>query len=356
MGHTKFNSPSNVSSNTTEAKKSSHRKRKTVTPNSLGVIRSLKDYGLDNKKISEYTGYTTSTISNRLKRDEEHQEQFPDKTRIILDDKTLRKAAQLYLYSQEDFSNIIENLNLNCTPSTLKHRLISNHLINSNYCKMFIMISKKLKEKRLNWCKNLLKDLNEQDFVSLFVFSNEFGFKFFSRVSNRWVYFKPVTPQPNVCLDQGEKEFLVWGAISYDEKHKLTFFKKNDSTNDFIDELVKRIVWPEFKEEAYKLYQPDNIPLLNTNRIQYFLKEKKISKFVCPSKSPDLNVIESLWHSFLERIYRSGKRYKSADELKTMIREEWKEFSSHSGRNLYESFIKRIHEVIYMEGDVALYF
>lgn len=52
-----------------------------------------------------------------------------------------------------------------------------------------------------------------------------------------------------------------------------------------------------------------------------------------PAVSPDLNPIENIWAQMTNKIYRNGKNFKSAEELKNSIIEEWNHLNKQDIKN-----------------------
>lgn len=88
--------------------------------------------------------------------------------------------------------------------------------------------------------------------------------------------------------------------------------------------------------------QMDNAPPHTSRFTRNFLNEKKLSVLNWPAESPDLNVIECVWHQLKEWIRTKAKPH-NLFELKKAILTFWKTFMTPQQCLKY---INHIHRVI----------
>lgn len=97
------------------------------------------------------------------------------------------------------------------------------------------------------------------------------------------------------------------------------------------------------------IWQQDNATI-HTARIinQYFLEEN-IMKLDWPARSPDLNIIENVWHLLEQDIYQD-KQYNSRQELIQAITTSAMQISANVVKNLYNSIPSRLVKVMKSNG------
>jgi hypothetical protein len=73
-----------------------------------------------------------------------------------------------------------------------------------------------------------------------------------------------------------------------------------------------------------------------------------------PSKSPDLNVIENVWHLLDLHIYQDGAA-KSLQDLRVKLSHAVAHFNEHPthGKKVYSSFSKRIFKCYELSGGLV---
>lgn len=67
-------------------------------------------------------------------------------------------------------------------------------------------------------------------------------------------------------------------------------------------------------------FQQDNAPIHNSKSTKEFFERKKIQLIEWPAKSPDLNIIENVWHMLANMVYEN-KQYSNKEELWESIKE-----------------------------------
>ena len=83
------------------------------------------------------------------------------------------------------------------------------------------------------------------------------------------------------------------------------------------------------------------------------LQQKKIRLLEWPSQSPDLNLIEMLWHDLKRAIHTRHPR--NIAELKQFCTEEWSKTPPDRCAGLIYNYRKRLVEVIAAKGGSTSY-
>ena len=99
------------------------------------------------------------------------------------------------------------------------------------------------------------------------------------------------------------------------------------------------------------LPQQDNAPAHTSAATQLFLEAKLVELLGWPALSPDLNVIENVWHFLANMMYRDGAAHNIVD-LREKIQRAVTQFNTNptAGINIYQSFGRRIMECYDSDG------
>jgi len=101
----------------------------------------------------------------------------------------------------------------------------------------------------------------------------------------------------------------------------------------------------------------DGAPAYTCFMVTYFINSKRVKVLPWPSKSPDLNIIENVWHLISEKVY-DGPQYYSKDDLwKAVLCASEGLQKNHKDilRSLYTSISEPLIDVIKRNGDIFNY-
>lgn len=93
--------------------------------------------------------------------------------------------------------------------------------------------------------------------------------------------------------------------------------------------------------------QHDNATPHKGTEVNRFFEENEISVIPGPPKSPDLNLIESVWRELKNKLKRA---YESKEDLRKDIRKCWYSMDPFFISKLYDGMKERISKVIASEG------
>ena len=119
---------------------------------------------------------------------------------------------------------------------------------------------------------------------------------------------------------------MVWGCFAASGPGQLAIMdgKMNSQVyQDILQENVKLFVL-QLKLNRSWMMQQDNDPKQRSKSTAEWLQQKKIHLLEWPSQSPDLNLIEMLWHDLKRAVHT--KHPKNIAELKQFCEEEWSKF------------------------------
>ena len=132
-----------------------------------------------------------------------------------------------------------------------------------------------------------------------------------------------------LCFDRPKHptKVHVWAGISLRGPTKICIFDGIMDATLFVDILDSTLVTfiAEMYGRGHRLMQ-DNDPKHASLYVQSFYDRKGINWWKTPAESPDLNLIENLWHELKEVIRRELKPH-TQDELVLGIKQFWKTVS-----------------------------
>lgn len=218
-------------------------------------------------------------------------------------------------------------------------------------------ISEKNRRSRLKFAlEHQNKDFN---FWKSVLFSDESKFNLFGSDGKVNVWrkkneeLKPQHLKPTV--KHGGGHVMVWGCVSAAGVGNLHFIEGNMDRFMYLNILKQNLVASARKLEIaddFRFYQ-DNDPKHSSRVVQEWLLYNCRSTLKTPAQSPDINIIENLWH-YLEIKVRSH-RISNRNDLKNALLEEWNNISSDYTRKLVESVPNRLQLVIKSKGNPTKY-
>lgn len=119
--------------------------------------------------------------------------------------------------------------------------------------------------------------------------------------------------------------------------------------NEQITSHAMRIDGPNF------IFQHNNASIHRAKIVKTYLTKKNIQVLEWPAYSPDLNIIENCWEHLSRAVYRGSRQLTSAEELKKVIIDEWRNINQDIIKKLYDSLPDRMIEVISKSGGSTKY-
>jgi len=81
----------------------------------------------------------------------------------------------------------------------------------------------------------------------------------------------------------------------------------------------------------------------------------RITKLSWPAQSPELNIIENVWHRIKRELQHDVGNITSVNGLKMAIRRIWENLPVDYVQNLYKSIPRRISAVLQANGHITKY-
>jgi len=88
--------------------------------------------------------------------------------------------------------------------------------------------------------------------------------------------------------------------------------------------------------------------------MEYRLKNK-IMTLTWPAQSPDLKIIENIWHRLKRQLQNEVDCIATVDDLKSKIRLIWQNLPINYIQNLYHSIPRRIKAVLRSSDNITKY-
>jgi len=161
--------------------------------------------------------------------------------------------------------------------------------------------------------------------------------------------------RPKRIMDGGG--IMIYGFIDYTGYLWIEKISKTMNSEVYLD-LLKEKVIPNLRERLGKnfILQQDNARPHIAKKVMQFFVEKKITILKWPSKSPDLSIIENVWHIMKKDVY-DNYTIKNLDDLWCKIKFSQYKINSQNEniiKSMYNSMIKRYLSVLKYEGSNSL--
>lgn len=156
-------------------------------------------------------------------------------------------------------------------------------------------------------------------------------------------------------VKHGGGHVMVWGCMSSAGVGNLVFIDSTMDKKQYLKILQDNLVQSAEQlgiKESFRFYQ-DNDPKHKSNLVQTWLVWKCPHIVQTPAQSPDLNVIENLWHKLELEIRKHP--ISSAESLKSALQTEWQKISPEYTKKLVSSMKSRLEAVLKQKGNHTKY-
>ncbi|KAK3558102.1 hypothetical protein QTP86_009893 [Hemibagrus guttatus] len=240
--------------------------------------------------------------------------------------------------------------------STIRKRLGKNGL-RGRVPRRKPLLSKKKIKARLSFPRKHLDD--PQDFWENTLWTDETKMELFGRSVVHYVWHKSNTTfqKKNIIptVKYGGGSVMVWGCFAALGPGRLAVI--NGTMNSAVyQKILKENVRPSVCDLELKrtwVLQQDNDPKHNSKSTSEWLKKNKMKTLEWPSQSPDLNLIEMLWHDLKKVVH--ARKPSNVAELQQFCKDEWAKIPPQRYNRLNASYGKHLIAVVAAKGGPTSY-
>lgn len=162
------------------------------------------------------------------------------------------------------------------------------------------------------------------------IFSDESQFHPFDTSGRQTVWVPKKNPYPAVRFKPTVKHFggslMVWGAISFDGVGPIVRIADKLTGAKYADIMQEHLL-PFYQHQRSLLgrvyFQQDNDPKHTSRVARRWFAANEVELLSWPSMSPDMNIIEHVWHHLDSKIRARWRDITNVDSLWAVLVEEW---------------------------------
>ena len=153
---------------------------------------------------------------------------------------------------------------------------------------------------------------------------------------------------------------MVWGCISQYGLHDLILLEGRVDAIGYIEVLQKYLVpiVSQYFGNRPWIFQQDNATAHTARGVADFFHTNNIEVMKWPAHSPDLNIIEHVWHYLKEKVRQKSPASNKEDlwsNVQGVMDYMWSEEMTQKISDLYESLPNRMQAVIDARGGNTKY-
>lgn len=166
-------------------------------------------------------------------------------------------------------------------------------------------------------------------------------------------YWHDLRREPDIMpkRQNGGGGMMVWATTGYNGTTNLVFIERTMKSADYQDVLALNLLLDaaDLAGEDW-IFGQDNAPPRTSKPTKAFFESNSVKLLDWPARSPHLNIIENVWGCLAQAVYRNGRQFESAAELRKAIEKEWDSMDHSLIHRLYDSIKSRLVEVIKKKG------
>ena len=153
---------------------------------------------------------------------------------------------------------------------------------------------------------------------------------------------------------------MVWGCISTCGFHDLVLLDGTIDGRGYAA-VLQQYLLPVIRQYFHGrpcIFQQDNAAVHTAHRVHDFFHAQHVQALDWPPHSPDLNIIEHVWH-YLKGAMRTLPVARNKEELwsnvELVLQHMWSEEMTNKIQTLYASLPRRMEAVIAVHGNNTSY-
>lgn len=213
-------------------------------------------------------------------------------------------------------------------------------------------VNEKNRKKRLKFAEEYIKE--DFSFWKNVIYTDESKFNLFQSDGKINVWRKPreefKIENLKSTVKHGGGSVMVWGCVSAFGVGSLEFIDGKMNKWHYLN-ILKRNLKQSAEQMGIKnnyCFYGDNDPKHTSRIAQEWLLHNCPKVIQTPPQSPDLNIIENVWHELKGKIRKH--QFSNLSGLKVALEEEWKKISINYCEKLVKSMPRRLEEVIKKRG------
>lgn len=333
---------------------------KMLTSREKAMIKNVYIKTKSMRKTASMLEISKSTVENVINDKFVKQKKKPGPKNII--DRHELLAIKRFIRREVNESHkvnasIIKNeLTLTASLSTIRRTITNLGFCYGSFVKT-LPLTKFHRQQRLDYAKYLINNLIDYKKI-VFTDEKRFSCDGPDSIMTYQDTFDNKKVKKRIKRQSGGGSVMVIGMITYDGNFQVKVIKGKYKSTHYLADLAKFIDFLDLKFGKKNYYfMQDNSAVHTAKIVTEWLSIRQINLLPHPARSPDLNLIENIWHLMEERIY-SNKQYKSSKDLEPAIEDavDWINTEKKpTVKSLFDSFSNRIAEVLSKNGGHTKY-
>lgn len=188
------------------------------------------------------------------------------------------------------------------------------------------------------------------------VFSDEFRVTLFKCDGRTIVWRQENERYLPSCLKltrlQNRQSVMFWGCIGYGRRGHLVEVQGNMNRHDYIRVLQQHLQPSAVdifrRQNPNFIFQHDNAPPHTARDTVAWLDQQPFQVMMWPSQSPDMNIIESVWCTIMEKLRADPPS--NMQQLRDRVVQHWNEIGPRYLQRLYRQMPRRVEALLAARG------